>query len=392
MLGLTLLVFSVKWVTFPSTVHWQAAGADLAVGGVSHGEMLILYELWAGERLVPEKALTRYRRPGRPISVAAVSFGPGIDIRRACRFTGALIRSLCILPGGIGRFVPCRIGANHCRLRRIGWEKCGHELTYRQKETAGVTLFDELQDLFRYPPRSALALLEGTLPLRYCAVTFASRIPTWRLPPAGGVARLVTDDGEELGMVRVEPCVRAGTSCLHDGIGVDWVRGPGGGGTRVRLSRKSPAHPCAEEFFRVPISHSCVEEIESSGSQEWEHVDAKRRYVCQHADGAQPAHPSLGVRCCDTWSDTVHGSLGCAQLCGHTHGLFHSCTLARAHFELDFFWFFEHTTKATHSNTPQVHNEGLEWQQHAVALLAQGHFVLNSTFCLSLVVRWCGYL
>ena len=42
----------------------------------------------------------------------------------------------------------------------------------------------------------------------------------------------------KVGIVRVEPCVQAGPPCLHDGIGVDWVRGPGGGGKRVRLNRK----------------------------------------------------------------------------------------------------------------------------------------------------------
>ena len=64
-----------------------------------------------------EKAHPRYLRPGRPISVSAVPFGPGIDIWRSCRFIGALMRSLCLLPGGLQRFVPCSIGANHCRLR-----------------------------------------------------------------------------------------------------------------------------------------------------------------------------------------------------------------------------------------------------------------------------------
>ena len=71
---------------------------------------------------------------GRPISVSAVSFVPGIDIRRSCRFTGAEMRSLCLLPGGLGRFVPCSIGANHCRLRHVGWEKCGHGLTSRPRD------------------------------------------------------------------------------------------------------------------------------------------------------------------------------------------------------------------------------------------------------------------
>ena len=39
--------------------------------------LLILHELWAGERLSLEKAVPRYLRPRRPISVSAVPFGPG---------------------------------------------------------------------------------------------------------------------------------------------------------------------------------------------------------------------------------------------------------------------------------------------------------------------------
>ena len=115
-------------------------------------ELLLLYELWAGERLVLEKALPRYRRPGRPISVSAVPCGPGIDIWRSCRFIGTPTRSLRALPGGIGRFVPCMIGANHCRFRHVGWEKkCGHGLTARPRETAGLAFLDELLVLFKIP-------------------------------------------------------------------------------------------------------------------------------------------------------------------------------------------------------------------------------------------------
>ena len=95
------------------------------------------------------------------------------------------MRSLCALPGCNGSFFPCRIGANHCRLRHIGWEKCGRGRTYRPRETADVTFLDELLVLFRYPPRSAPALLGGTLLLRYCAAGFA----TWNLLPAGGGVR-----------------------------------------------------------------------------------------------------------------------------------------------------------------------------------------------------------
>ena len=47
---------------------------------------------------------------------------------------GAFMGSLCLLPGGLGGFVTCSIGANHCRLRHIGWEKCGHGLTSRPEK------------------------------------------------------------------------------------------------------------------------------------------------------------------------------------------------------------------------------------------------------------------
>ena len=158
----------VKWVSFLNSLHWPIGDLDLGVGGVSYVELLILYELWAGERLSLEKAHPRYLRPGRPISVSAVPFGPGIDSWRSCRFVGALMRSLCLLPGGLRRFVPCSIGANHCRLRHIGWENCGHGLTSRPRESASELFLNELLSLFRYPLKS---------PLRCCAARFCLQYP-----------------------------------------------------------------------------------------------------------------------------------------------------------------------------------------------------------------------
>ena len=52
----------------------------------SYVVLLILYDFLAGERLSLEKAHPRYLRLGRPISVSAVPFGPGIDVWRTCRF------------------------------------------------------------------------------------------------------------------------------------------------------------------------------------------------------------------------------------------------------------------------------------------------------------------
>ena len=58
--------------------------------------------------------------------------------------------------------------------------------------------------LFIYLPRSAFALLDGTLPLRCCAVRFSSTT-TFRLPADGKAASQVTHGGEEVGIVRVVP-------------------------------------------------------------------------------------------------------------------------------------------------------------------------------------------
>ena len=72
---------------------------DLGVGGISYVESLVLYELWAGERLSLEMLCTH--------------------IWRSCRYIGALFRALVGLPGGIRGFVSCDLGANHCRLRHL---------------------------------------------------------------------------------------------------------------------------------------------------------------------------------------------------------------------------------------------------------------------------------
>ena len=193
--GPTLLVFWLSGLPFLGTLHWPASGLDLGVGGISYVELLILYELWAGERLSLEKAHPRYYRPGRPIPVSAVPFSPGIDIWRSCRFTGAIMRSLCLLPGGLGRFVPCSVGANHCRLRHVGFERCSRGLTSRPRESASGPFVDQLLLLFQCPPGSGRALFAGTLPLRYCLLglpaRFACKVPSWTMPVPGHVAGLI---------------------------------------------------------------------------------------------------------------------------------------------------------------------------------------------------------
>ena len=272
----------VKLVSFFFSLHWPAGGLDLGVVGISNVELLILYEHRAGERRSLEKATPRYLRPGRPISVSAVPFGPGIDIWRSCRFIGALMRSLCLLPGGLGRFVPSSVGANHCRLRHIGWEKCGHGLTYRPRESASEPFLNELLGLFRYPAGSGRALLAGTLPLRYCAARFACRTPTWRLPVSGQVVDLVA---AYVGVVR-EDIVDGADQEVH------WVSGSGSGRKRIRLNRKTPAHLAGCMVHSRPrvwmrLSHVGLSSISIS--------DHKRRRRDQDGGECSPSRVRTGV-------------------------------------------------------------------------------------------------
>ena len=56
----------IKFSAFLGSLHWPTDGGDLFMGGVSFIEILMLYELWAGERLVLETAVPKYLRRGAP--------------------------------------------------------------------------------------------------------------------------------------------------------------------------------------------------------------------------------------------------------------------------------------------------------------------------------------
>ena len=83
-----------------------------------------------------------------------------------------MLLASCQLPGGIGRFSPCRIGANHCGLWGLGWEQYGHGLTSGPHKVAEVGFLDDILVLFLYPAHSGAELVAGTLRLRYCQVSF----------------------------------------------------------------------------------------------------------------------------------------------------------------------------------------------------------------------------
>ena len=111
---------------------------------------------------------------------------------------------------------------------------------------------DELLRLFRYPPKSGRALLNGTLPLRYCVVRFAHSTPTWRLPVSGQVNRLVA------------ACSGSSGDCsdevLASGVPLVSRSGP----VRKKISTK-PKTPCTPRGDFGSFSSTCMEEIASGG-------------------------------------------------------------------------------------------------------------------------------
>ena len=261
----------VKWVSFLGSLHWPAHGGDLGVGGISYVELLILYELWAGERLVLEKAHLRYLRPGRLISVSAVPFGPGIDIGRSCRFIGAAMRSLCL----VVLVVSC-----HALLVLI---TAGFGILVGRGVVMGslLVLVRVLLALFwtsYYCFFITLpgALLAGSLPLQYCFSRFAFRTPFWVLPVPRHVAGLVTVEGQAALVGRAEVAGRVS----------------GLGGKRFRLNRKTLAHlvgHCMHARPRVWRRLHCF------GYPGVSDVDCKRRRCNQQDDDGSPVHPRTGV-------------------------------------------------------------------------------------------------
>ena len=178
--------------------------------------------------------------------------------------------------------VPCSIGANHCRLRHIGWEKCCHGLASRPRESASLHFLDELLALFRHPAGSGRALLAGTLPLRYCATRFACLTPSCRLPVPGSVGRLIAAYSD------------AGCRAAVGEVGRDvhWVSGSGSGRKRIRLNRKTLAHLAGYMIHSRPrvwkrLSHDVVFEISDS--------DHKRRRCEQNDGGCIPFHERTGM-------------------------------------------------------------------------------------------------
>ena len=90
---------------------------------VCYLEVSILFEQWAGQRLLGEQVTRSHVRALRPISISSVPMSFGIS---------SVIGALRELPGGVGRFLRCRVRKSYVWASALGgWEQCSHCLTSR---------------------------------------------------------------------------------------------------------------------------------------------------------------------------------------------------------------------------------------------------------------------
>ena len=80
-----------KFTPFLGTLHWPWDAADLGHFGISFCEVLILFEQWAGHRLLSEKVTTPHVRANRPMLIPSVPVSEGIEIRHGCQFVSSLV-------------------------------------------------------------------------------------------------------------------------------------------------------------------------------------------------------------------------------------------------------------------------------------------------------------
>ena len=251
--------------------------------------LLILYEQWAGERLCLESAIPRHRRVGRPISVSAVPFGPGIDIWRSCRFFGvpSFVHYVCCLVALVGfslgvlglimvvfdtlvgRSAVMVLRPGHVRLLLFGF-------------WMSFSFFSGIQLPL------VLICLQGPFLLGITLRVLLVGSPLGGLPENGSVA----------GFLASGELVRGGPSALSaalGGAGVCLARGSGGSVKRVRLNRKTPTHLARQGISEVQVRPRVWKRLRDPLGSDSGLSGAKFLRVHQEAEGHDPGFARVGI-------------------------------------------------------------------------------------------------
>ena len=76
----------IRFTSCLETLHWPSGSVDFCHFGISFWELLILFEQWAGHRLLCENVTWPHVRANRPILIPSVPVSEGIAIRHGCQF------------------------------------------------------------------------------------------------------------------------------------------------------------------------------------------------------------------------------------------------------------------------------------------------------------------
>ena len=182
-----LLVFS----SFLASLHWPQGASDLEKFGISYLELLLMFEVFTGHRLLTENTVRTQRRPGRSLVFSGFSVSIRQEIRHGCQFLHSFFRALGHLPSGLAWFIPCQPSAHHARLSHLGWERYGHGLSSRPRESCDHQILAPLLDFFGYPDGAATELFNGTLKLRYSSTPFSKKLPSWPVSHLSGCIPVV---------------------------------------------------------------------------------------------------------------------------------------------------------------------------------------------------------
>ena len=147
--------------------------------------MLILFEQWAGHRLLSEKVTRPHIRPNRPILIPSAPVSEGVEIRHGCQFVSSLVRAC---PSSLTVWVgSCHVVLVPTCQGFVIWgginaptvspqDHWNHVITNALGAVCGV---------LGYPKVSAAEHLDGSLKFRYCTSIFTKQFPSWVLPRLG---------------------------------------------------------------------------------------------------------------------------------------------------------------------------------------------------------------
>ena len=278
----------VKISAFLGTLHWPVAAGDLGVGGVSFVELLILYELWGGERLSLEKAV----------------LGIGeLDVQFQCRLF-RLVQALIfgVLVGFLGPFfVPflcCLVVWRSIFLGVLGL------IIVAFGTLVGISVVMVLHPghvrllLFGFW-MSFLFFLGIHLPLvlvcflvpYLLSITLRVLLVGFLLGACLGVAVLLVFLllGSSFGVVP------SALSAALGGASVCLASGSGGGVKRVRLFRKTPAHLARQGISAVQVRPRVWKRLRDPLGSDSSFPFSKFLRVHQEAGGHDPGFVRAGI-------------------------------------------------------------------------------------------------